>query len=250
MITLYSSGFSPFARKIQMVLELKNLDFEIVEVENEESVKNFEEINQRKEVPVLVDDGLTVVNSADIVAYLDHKYPSNPVLPESPAARVLARKWERLSDTLLDAITVDLIIWNWADLGPRPKGLLEAGKEDLEKVYQQLDLELTNKSFVCGALSIADIALFPHLGAVKLLGLPFDKLRYPNLYAWYKTMRQQVICQSDLSRIKAWFSTINERPLERHKIAWRGDRLEWLLAKGFHEWFYTQIEQDKVIWPL
>jgi len=250
MITLYSSGFSPFSRKIQMVLEFKNLDFELVEVENEESVQNFEQINQRKEVPVLVDDGLTVVNSADIVAYLDHKYPSNPVLPESPAARVLARKWERLSDTLLDAITVDLLIWNWADLGPRPKGLLEAGKEDLEKVYQQLDLELTNKSFVCGELSIADIALFPHLGAVKLLGLPFDKMRHPNLYAWFKIMRQQAICQTDLDKIKSWFSTINERPLERHKIAWRGDRLEWLLAKGFHQWFYKQIEQDKVIWPL
>ena len=250
MITLYSSGFSPFSRKIQMVLEFKNLEFELVEVENETSVKNFEQINQRKEVPVLVDDGLTVVNSADIVAYLDHQYPSSPVLPESPAARVLARKWERLSDTLLDAITVDLIIWNWADIGPRPKGLLEAGKEDLEKIYQQLDLDLRNKSFVCGELSIADIALFPHLAAVKLLGIPFDKVRHSNLYGWYKTMREQPICQADLIKLKAWFSTINERPLERYKIAWRGDRLEWLLAKGFHQWFYTQIEQDKVIWPL
>lgn len=250
MITLYSSGFSPFSRKIQMVLEYKNIEFELIEVENETSVEDFEAINRRKEVPVLVDNGLTVVNSADIVAFIDHKYPAKPVLPESPTKRVLARKWERLSDTLLDAITVDLIIWNWANLGPKPKGLFEAGKVDLENIYQELDNELTHKTYICGDLSIADIALFPHLGAVKLLGIPFDKEHYPNLCAWYKNMRGLHICKSDIARLKSWFTTINERPLERDKIAWRGDRLEWLLAKGFHEWFYTQIEQDKVIWPV
>jgi len=251
MITLYGSGFSPFSRKIQMVLEYKNIAFELIEIENEKSGSNFEAINQRKEVPVLVDDEVTVVNSSDIVTYLDHKYPALSLLPESPPARVLARKWERLSDTLLDAITVDLLIWSWADIGPRPKGLMEAAKTDLEKIYQELDLVLAGKTYICGDnLSIADIALFPHLGSVKLLGIPFLEDRYPNLYAWYKNMRSQPVCLSDLKNIKAWLGTISERPLERNKIAWRGDRLEWLMAKGFHEWFYTQIEQNKVIWPV
>ena len=250
MITLYSSGFSPFSRKVQMVLELKQLDYELVEIENEYSVDGFENLNQRKEVPVLTDNDVTIVNSADIVAYLEHKYPQEPVWPTSPSERVRARKWERLSDTKLDAITVDLLIWNWANLGPRPAGLFEAAKVDLEAIYLELDEELSGKVFICGELSIADIALFPHLGAVKMLGIPFSNTLHPNLYAWFKSMRQLEICTTDLSRLKAWFSTINERPLEKEKIAWRGDRIEWLLARGFHDWFYSQIEKDKVIWPL
>ena len=63
-------------------------------------------------------------------------------------------------------------------------------------------------------------------------------------------MRTLEFCQADLARIKVWIATISERPLEKNKIAWRGDRLEWLMAKGFHQWFYTQIEQEKVIWPI
>lgn len=250
MITLYGSGFSPFSRKIQMVLEYKSLDYDFIEIENENSVKAFDDINPRKEVPVLIDGDNIVINSSDIAAYLDHQYLVNPVLPRKPSERVVARKWERISDTLLDAITVDLLIWSWANLGPRPKGLFEAAKNDLEGVYYELEVALENKQYVSGSLSIADIALFPHLGAVKLLGIPFSKEAHPNIYAWYKNMRSLQFCQADLDRIKGWLATVHERPLEKNKIAWRGDRLEWLMAKGFHEWFYTQIAQEKVIWPI
>ena len=250
MITLFSSGFSPFCRKIQMALEYKNLEFEVIEVENEQSVEDFRSINPRKEVPVLVDDGITVANSSDIVAFLDFKYPEKPLLPTTLPERVLARKWERLSDTTVDAIVVNLTIWGWADMGKMPDGLHSTAKADLEKIYLDLNQELEGKEFICGDLSIADIALFPHLASVKLLGLPFSQERHPNLYNWLKTMRSLPICQSDVEKTKAWLATINTRPLERHKIAWRGDRLEWMLAKGFHKWFYTQIEQGKVIWPV
>lgn len=250
MITLYGSGFSPFSRKVQMALEFKQLKYDFIEVENEESVPNYQDINPRKEVPVLIDDNLTIINSADIVAYLDHRYPERPLLPKDPESRVLARYWERLSDTTIDAITVDVIIWSWANLGEMPVGLLAAAKEDLSSIYRELDQTLQDKNYICDELSIADLALFPHLSAVKLMGTPFDKQHHPNLYRWFKNMKTQSICQDDVERTKAWFLTINERPLERDKIAWRGDRLEWLMAKGFHEWFYTQIEQDKVIWPL
>jgi hypothetical protein len=28
-----------------------------------------------------------------------------------------------------------------------------------------------------------------------------------------------------------------------------GDRIEWLLARGFHRWFMNEIEGGRVIWP-
>jgi hypothetical protein len=30
---------------------------------------------------------------------------------------------------------------------------------------------------------------------------------------------------------------------------WRGDRIEWMLARGFHAWFFNEIEEDRVAWP-
>ena len=150
MIKLYGSGFSPFSRKTQMVLEYKRLDYDFIEVENENSVKAFDKINPRKEVPVLIDGDNVVINSSDIAAYLDHQYPNNSVLPSNPSERVIARKWERISDTLLDAITVDLLIWSWANLGPRPKGLFEAAKHDLEKKYDNLQCYLMSENIGYG----------------------------------------------------------------------------------------------------
>ncbi len=42
---------------------------------------------------------------------------------------------------------------------------------------------------------------------------------------------------------------IAESNLEREKIFWRGDRIEWLLARGYHDWFMKEISEDRVIWP-
>jgi hypothetical protein len=30
---------------------------------------------------------------------------------------------------------------------------------------------------------------------------------------------------------------------------WRGDRIEWILTRGFHDWFYGEIRAGRVAWP-
>src|SRR5262249_53788926 len=108
MIKLYDSAFSPFARKVRMVLEHKGLAHEAIDGLLKSNHAALKAVNGRIEVPVLVDGDIVVVNSPDIVAYVDHRYPDQPVLPEEPAARVHARAWERLSDTFVDPIFVDI----------------------------------------------------------------------------------------------------------------------------------------------
>ncbi len=36
---------------------------------------------------------------------------------------------------------------------------------------------------------------------------------------------------------------------ETKKVFWRGDRIEWILSRGFHDWFLKEIKEDRVIWP-
>ena len=51
----------------------------------------------------------------------------------------------------------------------------------MEEVYVALEAALGDSDYVCGELSIADMALFPQLSATKLLGVPFDADRHPKL---------------------------------------------------------------------
>jgi glutathione S-transferase len=260
MIRLYDNAFSPFARKVRLALDHKGLAYEVTDGLSRANRSVLEAVNGRVEVPAITHDGVVVVNSSDILAYLERVFPERPLYPASPAGWARARAWERCSDTTVDAILIDISYWVWAERSDvMPAGLLDAARRDLAEVYTALEHELAKgdpsapgdtAGFVCGALSVADLALFPQLTGAKLLGVPFDGDRWPRLLDWYKRMRALPICQADLARVKEYLGRGPENlDVERKKIFWRGDRLEWLLAKGYHAWLLREIEEDRVLWP-
>ena len=83
----------------------------------------------------------------------------------------------------------------------------------------------------------------------RLLGVPFDEVRHPNLLAWYKRCRATKLFADDLERTRAFLSNVGTSDIERQKIFWRGDRIEWILARGYHDWFVKEIEEGRVLWP-
>ncbi len=201
-------------------------------------------------MPALVDGDVVVTHSADIVAYLDYRYPAKRVYPDESAARVHARAWERAADTFVDAILTDISYWKWIERSDKmPEGLLEAASADLRLVYDALDKELAYRQFVSGPLSIADIALFPHMASVKAMEVEFSAQKHPNLGRWFKDMRTLPICAADLERARDYVVNLKDRDIERHRIFWRGDRIEWILARGFHAWFFNEIKEERVTWP-
>jgi glutathione S-transferase len=250
MIRIYDSAFSPFARKVRMTLDFKELSYEAVDGLLKSNHQALKAVNGRVEVPALVDDDIVVVNSSDIVAYLDYRYPSKPVYPDDPAARVHARAWERVADTFVDPILVDISYWKWAERPDKmPDGLLEAARADLRIVYDALNTELAGRQFVSGPLSIADIALFPHLARAKAMEVEFSAQDHPNVRRWFTEMRALPICAADLKRARDYVVTMKDQDIETRRIFWRGDRIEWVLARGFHAWFFNEIKGDRVAWP-
>ena len=248
MITLYDNAFSPFARKVRMVLEHKGLRFDTIDGLSPAGHAQLSMVNPRVEVPVLQDGDLVVVNSSHIVAYLEHRYPERAVYPADPATRVAALAWERLADTLLDAITHDLSNGGFGfPEGTRPPGLREAALQDLAAIYADMERALARHQFLCGELSIADLALFPHLTAVRFLDVSFDGATHPRLLDWYKRMRSLDVCRADLERTRAFLgAAVLQRPA---RVVWRGDRIEWMLAHGFHEWLIAEVRADRIAWP-
>jgi glutathione S-transferase len=233
-----------------MVLDHKRLAFEAFDALAPAGHARLASVNPRLEVPVLVDGDLEIVNSSHIVAYLEHRYPQSPVYPADPAARVAALAWERLADTLVDAITHDVSNGGFGfPAGAMPAGMLEAAREDLAPVYSDLERTLADREFLCGSFSIAELALFPHLTAVRLLDISFDGATHPRLLAWYKRLRQLDVCRGDLERTRVFLVQSQPTLARPARVVWRGDRIEWLLARGFHEWFFEEIRQDRVAWP-
>lgn len=251
MLRLYDNSFSPFARKVRMVMEHKGLSFDTLDALRKSTHDTLAAVNRRVEVPTLDHDALRVVNSADIVAYLERVFPQAPVYPPDARGYVKARAWERCADSTIDPILIDISYWTWAERPDvMPEGLLTAAQCDLDLVYAALELELDGRDFVCGTLSIADLALFPHLVSVRPLGVGIDARSFPRLTAWLVRMRSLPVCQADLARTRRYLQeTANDPDVERRRIFWRGDRIEWVLARGYHEWFMREIVEGRVIWP-
>lgn len=250
MLKLFDNAFSPFARKIRLVMDHKQLEYEAIDGLRKSNHSQLAAVNPRIEVPCLVDGDITVVNSADIVSHLEYQFPDRPVYPANAAARARARAWERTADTLVDSILTDVSYWSWASRTDSiPDGLFEAAQTDMDIVFDRLERDLQSGPFVCGEVSIADLALFPHMTGLRTLKIRLSAERHPKLLQWFKTMRGMEVFTADMQRTRDYMQNLDPQEIETNRIFWRGDRIEWLLAKGFHAWFLGEIEADRVIWP-
>ena len=252
MITLYDNGFSPFARKVRIALAWKRIAHAVVDGLARENHDRLAAVNGRVEVPAIDHDGVVVVGSSDIIAYLERVWPERALYPADHAAWAHARAWERCADTLVDPILINVSYWLWAQReDPMPDGMLDAARRDLDAVYAALERDLAGSEHVAGpALSIAEVALFPHLTATRSFGLGYDAARFPRLHAWLSRLRAIDVFADDLARTKAFLAGFLQGDThERRKIFWRGDRLEWMLARGYHGWFLGEIAAGRVLWP-
>ncbi|MCK6555634.1 glutathione S-transferase family protein [Candidatus Binatia bacterium] len=254
-LVLYDNPFSPFARKVRLVLACKGLRAESVDALALLEHDRLRAVNARAEVPVLVDGDLVVVNSADIVAYLEDRWPDPPVFPSAPAERAAARAWERLADTVLDAIVHDISIWVWPTHrrpDVPPDGLIDAGLRDIGVILGRIERALEGREFLCGALSIADLALFPHLSSLKVLGVGIDPQTHPGVAAWIGRLRALPVIRADLEAVKRAAQEkfgSGASPYEGNKVVWRGDRIEWLFHHGFVEWWLEELRAGRAIVP-
>jgi glutathione S-transferase len=249
---LYTSWFSTFARKVALGLELKGLAYEPVDALTREFRPQLQAVNPRLEVPVLRDGDVTVVNSSDILQYLDWAYPEPRLYPKPLADRVAARALERLADHRFDPIVVDCSYWHWADRADQPPaGLIEAGQRGLDDTFARLEAELAARPrpWPFGAPGVVECAWFPNLAAVRPLGFTIDPARFPTVLSWLAAMREHPVFAQDRKRTAEFLKTLAASDHERRRLFWSGDRLEWLLSQGFHDWFATEIREGRVAYP-
>ncbi|PIN17558.1 Glutathione S-transferase [Handroanthus impetiginosus] len=178
-VTLHGSCASPFVYRVIWALKLKGIKYEYIEEDLSNKSSSLLEYNPvHKMVPVLVDGGKPVVESAVILQYTEETWPhQHPLLPSDPYDRAVARFW-------LDFGEQKII---------QDKALAE------EKFFGGDKIGIVDLSF--GWL-IHWFECMQELVGVKILGP--DCL--PKLYQWTMNFRQEPVIKENLPDSKKLFA--------------------------------------------
>ncbi len=205
MLTLYRTELSTNVERVALALAHKGLKVESVWVPFEDRTK-VRKVSGQDLVPVLVDDGKVVIDSMEIVRYLEERFPDAPPLyPNDPARR---------ADCL---VFIDWFNRVWK----RPPNEMEAelskpeGERDMKRVERlgramqgYLDLfeqMLTGREHLLGGLSAADVAAFPFVKYATIHD-PND----PHLF--HKILVEYQKPGDSHPRVVGWIARLNRRP--------------------------------------
>ncbi|MBT4938071.1 MAG: glutathione S-transferase family protein, partial [Rhodospirillaceae bacterium] len=82
---LWHAELSSCAQRVRITLAEKNLEWQgyVIDIpKNEHATPEYQAINPKGLVPAFVDNGTLLIDSCDIIDYLDKKYPNPSLRPE------------------------------------------------------------------------------------------------------------------------------------------------------------------------
>ena len=103
MITLHGTKLSGHSHRVELMLHLLGLSYRYEGADASVRIgAAFQTLNPLGQVPVLVDDGVVLADSAANLVYLARKYDSaGQWMPSGPAAEAAVQRWLSLSAGLL-----------------------------------------------------------------------------------------------------------------------------------------------------
>jgi glutathione S-transferase len=192
---LYSGPLSLFSRKVEIALREKGLPFDRQLVAFSQdcgySPKHPDvlAVNPKGQVPVLVDGELSLYDSTIILEYLEDAYPHPPLYPAPPPLRARCRLLELYADEVMLTPLRALM----HRTGPRPADAkvwlkweadAKAAESVLSQQLRELNQKLEGSEYLCGSLSVADIAIFMAVLWTLRLGGP-SVADHRALSEWY-----------------------------------------------------------------
>ena len=182
-----------FGAKAEIAAREKGLAFELVMVPFEMATlyqpKHLEvlRINPKRQVPVLVDDGLgdtlEIFDSTQIFEYFETIRPEPALWPAEPKARARARLFEHKSDEIYFPPIVRLM---GLQSTPDDPAAVEARAAAMA-FYDEMERVIGGQDWLAGAYSYADIAFYMAQLFGARMTAPMDE-RHPRLQAWRDRM--------------------------------------------------------------
>lgn len=232
---LYHSGVSNCSMRVRITLEEKGLSWNshhLNILKKEHITPEYFGINPNGLVPTLVHDGQVIIESDDIIEYLDATFPEPPLCPQGNADLESMREWlHRATGIHLSAVKTHIYekrirgkMAQTAEENERYKKLqknesllefhnksnsdsftkeeLDAAKSTLDECFADLEKALVGREWLVGDLfTLADIAWVPLYFTLRVLaGYSFDGL--PNLAAWAERVEAR---PSFAAAVLAWW---------------------------------------------
>lgn len=218
---LYHAGQSNCSMRVRMVLEEKDLQWTShhIDIRKGENVTpEYFGIHPKGLVPTLVHDGAVIIESTDIINYLEERFPEPPLRPKDEASRQQMQEWLDLATNNHLHVKAYMfahqlgkrMVKTEAELAAYRKlqdneELLEFHAENssaeglseervttatnvLNDCFSRIEKALDGHEWLVGdAFSLADITWIPLYVTLNNARFPFDG--YPNLLRWKDAVR-------------------------------------------------------------
>jgi GST-like protein len=193
---------TPNSIKVLIALEELGLPYALEPVNvrtGDQKSEAFLALNPNGKVPVLVDDGFVLTESAAILVHLAEK--TGKLLPRDAIGR--ARVFEQLFFHASGMSTAFGNAGFFKRLSPEPQPIAEARfATEAERILRLLDAKLGGQSFVSGEeFTIADIAHFGWMWRLQFPGLTLDGRTH--LTRWFETMAERPAVLRAIARVEA-----------------------------------------------
>ncbi|MCC3304023.1 glutathione S-transferase family protein [Sneathiella sp. HT1-7] len=185
MIDLYTWG-TPNGRKVSILLEELGLPYEVKPIDitaGDQKTPEFLAISPNGRIPAIVDHdtGVRMMESGAIMLYLAKK-AGGKLIPSDDVGYWQMMEW---------------LMWQMGGLGPMAgqthhfvrfnPGKAPYAEErylnEVKRLYGVLDTALSERDYVAGEYSVADIAIWPWISRFEWQTI--DLNQYPNVKDWY-----------------------------------------------------------------
>jgi glutathione S-transferase len=171
-----------FCEKVRVVLAMKQIPYDIVDVRADDRKSLIEYTGQRK-VPSMDYNGRCVIDSTVISALLEKDHPRNSIYAEGAANKGLCLALEDWSDEVL-------IHANHAIRRAETPEARQKAEEQWAVHFSTLDQMYTGKKFIFERMTIADISIFSQLHYLYTTVKYDIPASYRNVHAFMENMRQ------------------------------------------------------------
>jgi glutathione S-transferase len=187
MLRFYYNPVSGNTRRVWVALLEKQIPFEpiLVKLDGDQFDHDFTVVNPLQRVPVIVDNGLRVIESLAILDYLEAKYPSSALMPSQPEDIATVRMVEML---VVNELQPAVVMLTRPLMGLKVENQkLDVARERITVVIQFYENLLDNRSYFVGAeITLADIVAGISVSFLERFGFSLET--YPRLKAWLEQL--------------------------------------------------------------
>jgi glutathione S-transferase len=237
MLDLYHWEPNGASARVMICLEEKGLEYSSRYVDVlafEQYGREFLELNEAGQVPVLVRDGASYTEASAICEYLEEAFPARALMPSDPVGRWRVRVWQKQVDDGLSVAVSELAwhaygtravqlepaaraaaieriaaqerrqAWKAAVAGSSAEQLARA-RETSAAAIGRLEGDLAEERWLAGAsYSLADIAAFCYVKYLPALcPEALNERAAPRVTAWLRSIETRPAVRAALARGRA-----------------------------------------------